>query len=167
MEMRAISKTRREIAAVGLGAAALLVIGCVANATECAPDKVRLDGSGQKPGATMPKDVTDNVLSSITLSEETEIGVNDRLLRLRRLEIKPGGEVPWHSHADRPAIIYIVQGTITEYRNTCETPLVHKAGDAIPENHLVSHWWKNTGDEVAVVLSADLFHMTDPNIHAM
>ena len=115
----------------------------------------------------MPKDVTDAVLTSIPLVEETVIGVKDRLLRLRRLEIKPGGEVPWHSHADRPAIIYIVQGAVTEYRSTCEEPLVHHAGDAIPENHLVSHWWKNNGTETAVVLSADLFHVTDPSPHMM
>ncbi len=159
--------TRRDLGAVGLGAAALLVLSRAANATECATNKVRLDGSGQKAGATMPKDVTDAVLTSIPLVEETAVGVKDRLLRLRRLEIKPGGEVGWHSHADRPAIIYIVQGSVTEYRNTCQDPLVHNAGDAIAENHLVSHWWKNNGNETAVVLSADLFHVTDPNQHAM
>jgi quercetin dioxygenase-like cupin family protein len=115
----------------------------------------------------MPKDVTDTVIASMPLAEEKTVGVEDRLFRLRRLEIKPGGEVPWHSHADRPAIIYIAQGTITEYRSTCAKPLVHKAGDAIPENHLVQHWWKNEGDETAVVLSADLFLLTDPNSHMM
>ena len=101
------------------------------------------------------------------LVEETEVGVKDRLFRLRRLEIEPGGEVPWHSHADRPAIIYIVQGSVTEYRNTCQDALVRNAGDAIAENHLVSHWWKNTGNETAIVLSADLFHIADPNSHSM
>ena len=121
--------TRRQLTVAGLGAAAVLGLGRSAHATACPPDKVRLDGSGQKPGATMPKDVTDSVIASMV--EETEVGVNDRLFRLRRLEIKPGGEVPWHSHADRPAIIYIVQGSITEYRSTCRDPLVHKAGDAI------------------------------------
>jgi len=159
--------TRRQLAVGGLGAAGLLALGRYAHATVCPPDQVRLDGSGQKPGATMPKGVTDNVIASMALVEETEVGVNDRLFRLRRLEIKPGGEVPWHSHADRPAIIYIVQGSVTEYRSTCQEPLVHKAGDAIAENHLVSHWWKNTGKETAIVLSADLFHMADQNSHMM
>ena len=159
--------SRRELSVAGLGAAAVLAMGKSIQAAVCPPDKVRLDGSGQKAGATMPKGVTDDVIATIPLVEETEVGVKDRLFRLRRLEIKPGGEVPWHSHADRPAIIYIVQGSITEYRNTCHQPLVHKAGDAIPENHLVSHWWKNTGKETAVVLSADLFHEADPNSHMM
>ncbi|MFO1061263.1 MAG: cupin domain-containing protein [Dongiaceae bacterium] len=63
--------------------------------------------------------------------------------------VAPGGEVPWHSHADRPALIYILQGTITEFTSTCADPIVHKAGDLAVENHEVSHWWKNTGKETA------------------
>jgi len=158
---------RRNLASLGLGAAALVAFGRAAVASDCPADEVRLDGSGQQAGATMPKDVTDVILASLPLSEETEVRVSDRLFRLRRLEIKPGGEVPWHSHADRPAIIYIERGEITEYRNLCAVPVVRKAGDAIPENHMVSHWWKNTGKETAVVLSADLFHVSDPNGHMM
>jgi len=161
------NKSRRDFASFGLGAAALLALGKAANGSECPPDKVRADGSGQHAGAMMPKDVTDIVLASLPLVEETEVGVSDRLFRLRRLEIKPGGEVPWHSHADRPAIIYIVQGEVIEYRNLCAVPVVRRVGDAIPENHLVSHWWKNTGTETAVVLSADLFHVTDQDGHMM
>ncbi|MFO0992163.1 MAG: cupin domain-containing protein [Hyphomicrobiales bacterium] len=115
----------------------------------------------------MPKGVVDQVIAMIPLSEETEVGAADRVFRLRRLEIQPGGEVPWHSHADRPAIIYVVQGSVTEYRNTCEVPVIHAAGTAIPENHLVSHWWRNTGNEVAILLSADLLHLADPNVHMM
>jgi quercetin dioxygenase-like cupin family protein len=159
--------TRRQITVAGLGSAALLALSHSTRAAECPPNKVRLDGSGQKAGATAPKGVSDSVIASMALVEETEVGVEDRLFRLRRLEIQPGGEVPWHSHADRPAIIYIVQGSITEYRNICQDPLVRKAGDAIAENHLVSQWWKNTGKETAIVLSADLFHVTDPNLHMM
>src|SRR5271157_4049209 len=66
-------------------------LGGRASAAECPPGKTRLDGSGQQAGPTMPKDVTDEVVASIPLVEETEVGVNDRLFRLRRLEIKPGG----------------------------------------------------------------------------
>jgi quercetin dioxygenase-like cupin family protein len=90
-----------------------------------------------------------------------EHGIEGRTFRLRRLMIEPGGTVPWHSHADRPAIIYIVSGTIEEYSSDCAVPIVHKAGDVSPETKGVSHWWKNTGDETVVLLSADL--PTDPS----
>src|SRR5271165_5692229 len=139
----------------GLVAAAVLAGGIAlagsAFAGACPADKMRPDGSGEKMNTTPAKDVSDVVLAQIDLAKEPA-AVKDRLLRLRRLEIKPGGVVPWHSHGNRPAIIYIVQGSITEYRNTCEVPLVQKAGDAVAENHLVSHWWKNDGKETAVVL---------------
>ncbi len=84
--------SRRDFAAIGLGAAALTAFGRSVSAAECPPGKVRLDGSGQQAGATRAKGVTDNVLASIPLVEETEVGVTDR--RLRRLEIKPGGGRP-------------------------------------------------------------------------
>ena len=112
----------------GLVLAAVLAGGIAlagpAIAGSCPADKLRPDGSGEKMNATPAKDVTDTVLTSIDLAKEPA-AVKDRLLRLRRLEIKPGGVVPWHSHANRPAIIYIVQGEIVEYASTCAVPIVH------------------------------------------
>ena len=70
--------------------------------------------------------------------------------------VQPGGVVPWHSHGDRPAIIYIVSGEITEFASNCAVPIVHKVGDAAPETKATSHWWQNTGKTPAALLSADL-----------
>ena len=106
--------------------------------------------------STPAKDVSDIVLTAIDLAKEPA-SVKDRLLRLRRLDIKPGGVVPWHSHANRPAIIYIVQGEIVEYASSCAGPIRHHAGEAATETHATAHWWKNTGSETVVLLSADLF----------
>src|SRR6516164_5869745 len=103
-------RTGALVAAVVVGFA----IAAPASAGTCPADKMRPDGTGEKMNATPGKDVTDNVLASIDLAKEPA-DVNGRLLRLRRLEIKPGGVVPWHEHANRPALIYIVQGEVTEY----------------------------------------------------
>lgn len=105
---------------------------------------------------TMPKGVTDNILGSVDLGGE--IGVNDRLLRTRRLVIQPGGVVPLHSHKDRPALIYTVSGSITEYSSACAVPIQHKAGDISREAEGLSHYWVNHGKVPAVVLSSDVFH---------
>ena len=86
---------------------------------------------GQKMGATKPKAVTDNVLTRIDLVNEP-VMLKDHALRLRRLVVKPGGIVPWHTHTDRPAIIYIISGRITEYRSTCKTPIVHAPASRRP-----------------------------------
>jgi len=145
-------------------AAAAAAVTCLAStlvsAGECAADKVVADGAGQQAGATMPKGLTDKVQARIDLVNEP-VMLKDHALRLRRLVVKPGGVVPWHTHTDRPAIIYIISGTITEYRSTCATPIVHKAGQSVAELKGRSHWWKNTGKSTVVLLSADLFHDKD------
>ena len=79
-----------------------------------------------------------------------------QMLRLRKLVVQPGSVVPWHSHETRPANITVVEGSITEYRSNCKVPIVHKAGDTIPEFGNFSHWWKNTGKKKTVLFSADL-----------
>jgi quercetin dioxygenase-like cupin family protein len=145
-----------------LAATLLAVVATAASAAECPADKVSVDV--RKPVTTGPKDVTDTVLSSIDLSKE-KLALPDHLLRLRKLVIKPGGIVPWHSHGDRPAIIYIISGGIYEYASNCSVPIYHPAGDSTVETSGTAHWWKNTGKKTVVLLSADVMH--DPSDHNM
>jgi quercetin dioxygenase-like cupin family protein len=95
------------------------------------------------------------------------VGIKDRLFRLRRLVIQPGGVVPWHSHDDRPALIYILSGEIVEYASTCSVPIVHRAGEATAERAPTKHWWKNLTDKPVELLSADLFHQQKSDDHMM
>ena len=119
-------------------------------------------GHARRPGtanpladrATEAKAVTDDVLGSIDLGKE--IGVNGRDLRLRRLVVQPGGVVPFHSHAGRPALIITISGEITEHRSSCAVPITHRAGELSREADGVSHYWINHGNEPAVLLSADV-----------
>jgi quercetin dioxygenase-like cupin family protein len=104
--------------------------------------------------ATEPSKVTDDVLGAIDLGPE--IGVDGRELRLRRLVVQPGGVVPFHSHAGRPALIITISGEVTEYRSSCAVPIVHKAGELSREAEGIGHYWKNNGRAPAVLLSADV-----------
>jgi quercetin dioxygenase-like cupin family protein len=128
------------------------VFAPAAFAGECPADKVGVDVT--KPGATMPKDVTDTVIASIDLGKGYNI--DGKTLRMRRLVVKPGGIVPWHSHAERPANIYVVEGSITEYRSTCAVPLEHSAGDVTAEAGNLSHWWKNNTNKTTTLISSDI-----------
>ncbi|HET6378441.1 MAG TPA: cupin domain-containing protein [Methylocella sp.] len=143
---------RLTVLAAALGAA---LLGPAAEAGQCPAGEIRADAT--KPVAIPAKGVTDTVLSSIDLSKEPAT-IDGRALRLRKLVIQPGGVVPWHSHADRPAIIYIVEGTITEYASNCAVPIVHKTGEVARETSATSHWWKNTSRSRVVLLSADVQH---------
>ena len=156
--MRTPSKT--SFLGRGLALAALVAGAAIAApaafAGECPAGKQVAAGAGQTPGPAMPKDVTDTVLTAIDLSQE-KIAAADHLFRIRRLEVKPGGIVPWHDHGDRPALIYVVQGEITEYASNCAVPILHKAGDWSRDADLM-HWWKNTGRKTVVLISADILH---------
>ena len=64
--------------------------------------------------------------------------------------------MPWHSHATRAANIYVISGSITEYRSTCAVPIEHSAGDVTAEFGPIAHWWKNNTKHPTVLISADL-----------
>jgi quercetin dioxygenase-like cupin family protein len=140
-------------AAVVIGG--LSLAAAAANAGECPAGKMGVDVT--KASALPASGVTDNVLAAIDLSKEPA-KLDGRMLRLRKLEIKPGGVVPWHSHGDRPAIIYIVQGEVVEHASNCSVPIVHKAGEVARETSATSHWWKNAGKQTVILLSADILH---------
>jgi quercetin dioxygenase-like cupin family protein len=146
----------RRVALIGLVAGAMSIAATIANAGECPSNQQVPDGQGQKPSTAPAKDVTDVVRATTDLSKEPA-AINGRLFRLRQLDMKPGAIVPWHSHANRPAMIYIVSGEVVEYASNCAVPIVHKAGDVAAERNGTAHWWQNNGSTTAVLISVDLF----------
>lgn len=158
MNVIALYRTPRwpRFALAGAVVAVLCLAAGSAFAGECPAEHRVADGAGQKPGPSMPQGVTDVVRYSTDLSKEP-IALQNRQFRLRQLEMQPGGIVPWHSHNERPAMIYIVSGEVMEYASSCAVPIVHRSGDVAPEKNGTSHWWKNTGTKPAVLISVDLF----------
>ena len=145
------------------GSAASAVAGLSsAVAGECPADKMKADV--RAPDAHAAKGVTDTVLAAIDLAKEPA-NIKDRQLRFRKLTIEPGGIVPWHSHGDRPAIIYIAEGEIVEYASNCTVPIMHKAGEIRPETSGTAHWWQNLGDKTVILFVGDVLH--DKNDHNM
>ena len=149
------SNSRSRLGRAALFACAVLgasLMAASAFAGECPADQKKPDAT--KPVDLKPSGVTDTVIAMIDVDQQQ--GIKDRKFRMRKLTIEPGGVVPWHSHSERPAIIYIVEGQIEEYASNCAVPIVHEAGEVVAETKDVSHWWKNTGDQTVVLLSADL-----------
>ena len=151
------SSIRRGSAIIAAIAGALSIAATAAYAGDCPADKRVVDGMGQKPSAAAARNVTDMVVVSTDLSKE-RVALKDHLFRARRLVIKPDGIVPWHSHDERPAMIYVVKGEIIEYASNCTVPIVHRAGEVSTETHATSHWWKNLSRRPVVLISADILH---------
>lgn len=135
-----------------LAATAALVPATPAAAGSCPAGKSAANALSD--AQTAPAGVTDDVIGSVDLQKE--LAVNGRDLRLRRLVVQPGGVVPLHSHAGRPALITVVSGAITEYRSTCAVGIEHAAGEVSSESDGISHWWRNNTSQPAVLLSADV-----------
>ncbi len=95
------------------------------------------------------------VIANIRLEGWRDMG--GFILRMRRLELQPGGFVPTHAHDDRPAIVYVAKGTVTEHNSLCAVPIIHHEGDVSEEFGVgYEHWWENTGNEVVTFLSSDV-----------
>jgi len=146
-----ILRTLTSVAGLATG---LMLVVSTASAGECPADQVGVDV--MQAGATAPEGVTDEVIASISLGEQ--YGLEGRTLRMRRLVVEPGGVVPWHSHGERPANIYVVEGKITEYRSTCAVPIEHEEGEVTAEFGDLSHWWKNNSKKKTVLISADIIN---------
>src|SRR5215510_9822677 len=152
----------RSIVLAAVSAGSTLVFASSALAGACPSDKMKADA--RQPVTHAGKGVTDTVLAAIDLEKEPA-NIKGRQLRFRKLTIEPGGIVPWHSHDDRPAIIYIAEGQIVEYASNCAVPIMHKAGEIRPETSGTAHWWQNLGDKTVILFVGDVLH--DKNDHNM
>jgi quercetin dioxygenase-like cupin family protein len=132
---------------------ASLVSAPAAFAGECPADKMKANVRPMVDHKAVG--VTDVTLGSINLGKQPA-AIKDRELRFRKLTIEPGGVVPWHSHDDRPALIFVQQGEIVEYASNCADPIVHKAGEIRPEVAGTAHWWKNLGKETVILYVGDI-----------
>jgi quercetin dioxygenase-like cupin family protein len=76
-------------------------------------------------------------------------------LRLRKLTFEPGGVAGIHSHKERPAFAYILQGTLTEGREGGYVK-EYKEGDVIVESRDVTHWAENKTGKPVVLVGVDV-----------
>jgi quercetin dioxygenase-like cupin family protein len=143
-----------------LGACVLATLGSTAAfAGECPAGKAGENKLANAP--TAPVGVVDDELASIDLSKEN-VKLSERRLRLRKMTIAPGGIVPFHSHADRPALIKVVSGEIFENSSKCLVPILHKAGEVARESLGTQHWWKNEGTQPVELTIGDIVNDKKP-----
>lgn len=88
-------------------------------------------------------------------------GLDNRIMRTRVWTVNPGGVVPIHTHRNRPAFVYVLAGSILEFRNTLEHAERANAGDLSAEGLGVVHYWRNDGAVPAVLFAVDLFEDPD------
>lgn len=77
-------------------------------------------------------------------------------MRIRYFELAPGGHVPVHSHDNRPAIVYVLEGELIEHRSDQEQPVEHRSGSVALEPHGIVHWFENRSDAPVKGLGFDV-----------
>jgi quercetin dioxygenase-like cupin family protein len=98
--------------------------------------------------------VTVKLLAALDLGAEIE-GMAGRQLRMRMVTIEPGGVFgPVHDHKDRPGMVYILRGVITDHRDGVATE--YGPGAGWPEDKNTTHWLENKGTTPAVEISVDI-----------
>ena len=95
-------------------------------------------------------------LSGFPLGKQGLDDFAQRQMRIRQITIESGGIAAFHSHKERPALSYIMKGSLTEHRKG-GPDRTYKAGEVITESTDVDHWAENTSSEPVVLISADLF----------
>ena len=104
--------------------------------------------------APATKGISVESLATVDLGSEIE-GMSGRQLRMRLVTFEPGAVFgPVHDHKDRPGIVYILQGTITDHRNGVATE--YGPGVGWPEDRNTTHWLENRGAVPAVEISVDI-----------
>jgi quercetin dioxygenase-like cupin family protein len=100
------------------------------------------------------KGVTSELLATVDLGLEIE-GMEGRQFRMRLFTFEPGAVFgPVHDHIDRPGLVYILQGTITDHRHGVATD--YGPGVGWPEDRNTVHWLENRGAVPAVEISVDI-----------
>jgi len=110
--------------------------------------------AGQAGAPTQSKGVSGVELRSIDLTDEID-STAKRPLRLRKITVEPGGVLGLHSHKDRPAVNYFLQGSLT-YHQEGRPDVVMSAGEGIAEGKATTHWAENRGTVPAVFIAVDI-----------
>ena len=122
--------------------------------TSCPGSTEKESTTSNEQAAPETKGVTAELLATVDLGPEIE-GMAGRQLRMRTVTIEPGGVFgPIHDHKDRPGIVYILQGTITDHRHGVATD--YGPGVGWPEDTNTTHWLENRGTIPAVEISVDI-----------
>lgn len=105
-------------------------------------------------GGPVTSGVSVQPLTSVDLGPQIE-GLAGRSLRMRLVTIEPGGVFgPVHDHRDRPGVVYVLQGTITDHRDGTATD--YGPGVGWPEDNDTFHWLENRGPTTAIEISVDI-----------
>ncbi|MGJ3260718.1 MAG: cupin domain-containing protein [Rhodospirillales bacterium] len=106
-------------------------------------------------GPTSPKGISGKVTGTIPLTGmfESSDGLQ---MRAREVTIAPGGWIPVHRHTNRPEMVYVLEGEVTDHIVSEDREAVGSAGMTMTVQDNVTHWIENTGDVPVRAIVVDI-----------
>ena len=99
---------------------------------------------------------TAKLLASLNLGPEIP-GMEGRMMRAVYIVLAPGAVTAAHSHDQRPEIIYVLKGVVTEYQDReGRTFVAHPAGEAFSAGKDRFHWFENKTAEAVTMLAVQI-----------
>jgi quercetin dioxygenase-like cupin family protein len=106
---------------------------------------------GEKEDAMATPKTSATVVSTVDLAPD----MSGYQLRLRNVVFEPGGVSGMHSHQERPAFSYILEGTLTLGTEDGDVR-EYQPGEVVTESRDVTHWGENRGTSKVVIVSVDI-----------
>ena len=107
----------------------------------------------QRTAPTEHKGVSVESLGVIPeFSLQSQIGLSGYKMQLREIMLEPGGQIARHDHYKRPGLVWTLEGSWVEGRESGETEYPDTLKQAILEDFGTEHWFFNDGDVPARVV---------------
>ncbi len=129
------------------------MLGLAAGAVAVAAGPVLATMSGPKEHVGLSVDMLAE-LSPETM--QATIGLEGYTMRMRAIEIAPGGQIAEHSHQDRPGIVTVIDGAWVEGQPTGDNTFEAATLGTFPEKEDTVHWVYNRRDTPATALVCDI-----------
>ncbi len=98
-----------------------------------------------------------NMLAELSADTmEATIGLKGYTMRMRAIELAPGGQIAEHSHKDRPGIVTVIDGAWVEGQADGENTFQATTLGTFPENEDTVHWVYNRSEASATALVCDI-----------
>ncbi|MBO6948411.1 MAG: cupin domain-containing protein [Rhodospirillales bacterium] len=77
-------------------------------------------------------------------------------MRAREVTIAPGGRIALHHHDNRPELIYLIEGEVTDHIVSEDRKATGTAGMTMTAPAGVTHWVENSGDVPVRAIVVDI-----------
>lgn len=141
--LKLFNTNKSALFSLGLAAGAAMILG---------GQTVLAQMSGPKEHKGLKVDLLQE-LSEDTL--EATMGLTGYTMRMRSIEIEPGGQIAEHSHAERPGLVTVIDGEWVEGEPDGEETFAGTDLGTLPEKEDTVHWFYNRTYKPATALVCD------------